>query len=105
MLMLFVHALWYYEGQVSAPHPSLVPGFMPDENAIGPGQSTYQIAGNKRQTVYVINIGISGLYERNFKTFLCAREVIISKTKMQLLFYSFDQFIKYFGVYLVVDEK
>ena len=62
--MLFVHALWYYEGQVSAPHPSLVPGFMPDENAIGPGQSTYQI-----------------------------------------LFYSFDQFIKYFGVYLVVDEK
>ena len=25
--------------------------------------------------------------------------------KMQLLFYSFDQFIKYFGVYLVVDEK
>ena len=27
---------------------------------------------------YVINIGISGLYERNFKTFLCAREVIIS---------------------------
>ena len=63
--MLFVHALWYYEGQVSAPHPSLVPGFMPDENAIGPGQSTYQI----------------------------------------LLFYSFDQFIKYFGVYLVVDEK
>ena len=23
MLMLCVHALWYYEGQVSAPHPSL----------------------------------------------------------------------------------
>ncbi len=56
---------------------------MPDENAIGPGQSTYQIAGKPRQTVYVINIGISGLYdnERNFKTFLCALEVIISKTK------------------------
>ena len=69
------------EGQVSAPRPSLIPGFRPDENAIGPGQSTYQIAGKNRQTVYVINIGISGLYERNFKPFLCAREVIISKTK------------------------
>ena len=69
------------EGQVSAPHPSLVPGFMPDENAIGHGQSNYQIAGKTRQTIYIINIGISGLYERNFKPFLCAREVIISKTK------------------------
>ena len=30
------------EGQVSAPHPSLVPGFKPDENAIGPGQSYFR---------------------------------------------------------------
>ena len=30
------------EGQVSAPLPSLVPGFRPDENAIGPGQSIYR---------------------------------------------------------------
>ena len=37
------------EGQVSAPHPSLVPGYKPDDNAIGPGQSNYQIA------LYVIN--------------------------------------------------
>ena len=48
------------EGQVSAPHPSLVPGFMPDENAIGPGQSNYQIAGKTRQTVCVINVGTRG---------------------------------------------
>ena len=27
---------------VSAPHPSLVPGFKPDENAIGPGQSYFR---------------------------------------------------------------
>ena len=27
-------------GQVSAPHPSLVPGFQPDENANCPGQSS-----------------------------------------------------------------
>ena len=31
-------------------------GFRPDENAICPGQSNYQIAGKTRQTVIVINI-------------------------------------------------
>ena len=43
------------EGQVSDLHPSLVPGYKPDDNAIGPGQSNYQIAGKNRQTLYVIN--------------------------------------------------
>ena len=38
----------------------LVPGFMLDENAIGPGQSNYQIAGKTRQTVCVINVGTRG---------------------------------------------
>ena len=33
---------------------------MPDENAIGPGQSNYQIAGKTRQTVCVINVGTRG---------------------------------------------
>ena len=37
--------------------------------------------GKNLQTVYVINVGISELYERNFKTVLCVREGFISKTK------------------------